>query len=165
MTDDTAQTPAAADPRDPLDPPRAAALLGYAGAIPFITAAVIVFFLYPRDEAQTVLAIQIGYGAVILSFLGGIRWALAMLFPEDEALLKKLALSALPALTGWVALIVPPAWGLPLLIVAFWAQASSDVAATKRNKAPRWYGGYRVRITILVVAALLVSAVGMLLRS
>ena len=74
MTDDTAQTPAAADPRDPLDPPRAAALLGYAGAIPFITAAVIVFFLYPRDEAQTVLAIQIGYGAVILSFLGlGVR--------------------------------------------------------------------------------------------
>jgi len=156
---------ATADPRDPKDPPRAAALLGYLGAIPFITAAVIVFFLYPREEAHMVLAIQLGYGAVILSFLGGIRWALAMLFPEDDALLKKLALSTVPALTGWIALVLPPVWGLVLLIAAFWAQASSDVKATKASQAPRWYGGYRVRITILVVGALLLSAAGIVLRS
>jgi len=153
------------DPRDPADPPRAAALLGYAGVIPFVATAVIVFFLYPRAEAQTILAYQIGYGAVILSFLGGIRWALAMLFPEDEALLKRLAFSVTPALLAWIALFVPPVWGLALLIVSFWGQAASDSQASRLHEAPLWYGGYRVKLSILVIGALVLSVVGIVLRS
>lgn len=168
---DTQQAPAAtnaepaADPRDPSDPPRAAALLGYAGAVPFITASVIVFFLYPREEAHIVLTYQIAYGAVILSFLGGVRWSLAMLFPEDKSLFKKLVFSVVPSLTAWAALLVPATWGLGILVVSFWAQAASDVTATRRREAPKWYGGYRVRLTILVIGALLMSAVGIVIRS
>lgn len=155
----------ATDPRDPEAPPRAAALLGYAGAIPFVAMAVIVFFLYPRAEAVAVLEVQIGYGAVILSFLGGIRWALAMLFPEDPLLLRRLAAATAPALIGWGALFMPSAWGLIVLIAAFWAQAAADLRATRDNEAPRWFGGYRVRLTIFVVGALALSLAGMALRA
>lgn len=164
MTDE-AETEPAADPRDPADPPRAAALLGYAGVIPFVATAVIVFFLYPRPEAQTILTYQIAYGAVILSFLGGVRWSLAMLFPEDEALLKRLTYAVVPSLVAWVALFVPPVWGLALLVVSFWAQAASDIQASRLHEAPLWYGGYRVRLSILVIIALMVSVVGIVLRS
>ena len=163
MTNEAQEVPA--DPRDPADPPRAAALLGYAGVIPFVTTAVIIFFLYPRPEAQTILAYQIAYGAVILSFLGGIRWSLAMLFPEDEALLKRLTFSVMPSLLAWTALFVPPIWGLALLIVSFWGQAASDNQASRRHEAPTWYGGYRVRLSILVIGALVLSVVGIVLRS
>lgn len=163
MTDH--DTEIADDPRDPAQPPRAAALLGYAGVIPFVATAVIIFFLYPRDEAQIVLTYQIAYGAMILSFLGGIRWSLAMLFPEDEALLKRLALSVVPSIAAWAALFVPPIWGLVILIAAFWGQAGSDVRATRLHEAPQWYGGYRVRLSILVIGALVLSVLGIVLRS
>jgi len=164
MTEQT-ETQQTEDPRDPLDPPRAAALLGYAGAIPFITTAVIIFFLYPREEAQVVLTYQIAYGAVILSFLGGIRWALAMLFPEDPQLLKRLTFSVVPSLVGWIALLIPPVWGLIVLIVSFWVQAASDSRASRMHEAPRWYGGYRIRLSILVIGALVLSVVGIVVRS
>lgn len=152
-------------PRNPDLPPRAAAVLGYAGTVPFVAMAFVIFFLYPRPEAQAVLAAQIGYGAVILSFLGGIRWALAMLFPEDAQLGRRLAAAAAPALIGWGALFMPPAWGLVTLIAAFWAQAASDLRATRARQAPRWFGGYRVRLTILVVLALLLTLFGMAVRA
>ena len=145
-------------------PPRAVALLGYAGAVPFVAMAVIVFFLYPRPEALAVLAIQIGYGAVILSFLGGIRWGLAMLFPEDPQLLRRLAAATAPSLIGWGALFMPPVWGLLTLVAAFWAQAAADLEATRAGEAPAWFGGYRVRLTILVIGALALSLAGMALR-
>lgn len=164
MTDE-AETEPAADPRDPADPPRAAALLGYAGVIPFVTTAVIIFFLYPRPEAQAILTYQIAYGAVILSFLGGIRWSLAMLFPEDEQLLKRLTYSVMPSLLAWAALFVPPAWGLALLIVSFWGQAASDAQASRLREAPLWYGGYRVRLSILVIGALGLTVLGIVLQS
>ncbi|MGD1934712.1 MAG: DUF3429 domain-containing protein [Candidatus Phaeomarinobacter sp.] len=163
MSDDEQE--AQADPRNPTDPPRAAALLGYAGVIPFVTTAFIIFVLYPRAEAQTILTYQIAYGAVILSFLGGIRWSLAMLFPEDEALLKRLTFSVMPSLLAWTALFVPPVWGLALLIVSFWGQAASANQASRLQEAPAWYGGYRVRLSILVIGALVLSVVGIVLRS
>ncbi len=165
MSDENGDGPAATDPRDPTQPPRAAALLGYAGVIPFVTAAVIVFFLYPRPEAQTVLAYMIAYGAVILSFLGGIRWALAMLFPEDKTLFRRLAYATAPPLLAWAAVFLPAVWGLALLLAGFWGQAASDLRAARMHEAPHWYGGYRVRLSILVIGALAVSLVGILLRS
>ncbi len=157
-----AQTDAPADdPRDPTVPPRAAAILGYAGVIPFVAMTVIIFFRYPREEAMLVLDAQIAYGAVILSFLGGIRWALAMLFPEDDDLFRRLLASVAPSLIGWGAVFMPPAWGLLVLIGGFWGQAASDIRATKDKRAPQWYGGYRLRLTILVVASLAVTLLGM----
>ena len=165
MTDQTREDAADKDPRDPMLPPRAASLLGYAGVIPFITAAVIVFFLYPRPEAKMVLTCMIAYGAVILSFLGGIRWALAMLFPEDDALLRRLALATAPSLLAWLSMFVPAVWGLVILLGAFWGQAAADLRATRLKEAPQWYGGYRIRLSILVFAALAVSLFGLVLRS
>jgi hypothetical protein len=56
--------------------PRNAALLGYAGVIPFAVLAVLqtLGFEFPGRDA---LSGFVAYGAVILSFLGGIRWGAA----------------------------------------------------------------------------------------
>lgn len=61
-----------AQPCSPAQVPCSAWLLGLAGLIPFVTAAGIVWF-DPENRNEAVSAIT-AYGAIVLSFLGGIRW-------------------------------------------------------------------------------------------
>jgi hypothetical protein len=60
----------------------------------------------------------VAYGAVILSFLGAVHWGL-LLRAQDAALQARLAVGVLPALAGWVALLLPDRYALALLVVAF----------------------------------------------
>ena len=57
--------------------PAMAAWLGGLGALPFVGLAVAVVGLEGPARAVVVQAL-LGYGAVILSFLGGIHWGLAI---------------------------------------------------------------------------------------
>ena len=58
------------------DVPPAAAVLGLAGVLPFVAAAV--GSLQPGPLGAFALTALIAYGAVILSFLGGIHWGMAI---------------------------------------------------------------------------------------
>ena len=141
--------------------PRSAFWLGAAGALPFILLALV--SIIPDSEiSQTSLTALTAYGAVILSFLGGIHWGLAIAAPEeDEAnnqLLKRLGWSVVPSLVAWLALLLPILPGLIVLAIAFALWLVFDMRTTMNASAPIWYPRLRAPLTAVVVCCLLLGA-------
>ena len=101
------------------------------------------------------------YGAIILSFLGGIQWGFATghayAARENDALLRRLSVSVLPSLVAWTALLAPREPGLVILAGAFLLVLLVDIRAAGSNRAPAWYPSLRWPLTLLVVASLLVA--------
>lgn len=139
--------------RQPSAVPRAARWLGFAGLLPFVAAAGA--GIMPTAPLHD-LALQalLAYGAVILSFLGGIRWGLATARADPAALSGPLCLSVLPALLGWFALLVPAATGLMVLALGFAAMLAADF---RLAMAPAWYRSLRLPLSAGAITALLVG--------
>ena len=141
--------------------PQAALWLGAFGAIPFVGLAAGGHLLGDAWRDAVVLALT-AYGAVILSFLGGIHWGLAMAGTGsavgDTPSFRRLALSVLPSLIGWVSLLIPAAFGLPVLAVAFAGMLFLDHLASRRREVPAWYLGLRWPLTLAVIASIAAGA-------
>ena len=137
--------------------PTAALWLGLTGLIPFITGAVLVLMggaeIVEPDAAELFL---LAYGAVILSFLGGVRWGLALVDPNKAAQARDQAISVVPSLVGWLALLLPFGSGLGLLVVAFLLQGGWDIKIMREGGGPRWYGTLRTILTAIVFTLLLI---------
>ncbi|MEM9107396.1 MAG: DUF3429 domain-containing protein [Pseudomonadota bacterium] len=141
--------------------PAAAGWLGGLGLIPFVTCAAIALLAPP--EWATLAAQALGlYGAVILSFLGGIQWGMAIKGGDPSGAIMpsfhRLTLSVLPALVGWFALLLPFTYGFMLLAVAFASVLVVDLQAVRERQAPAWYPRLRWPLTLTAIAALLVGA-------
>lgn len=108
-------------------------------------------------RAQTLALLQ-SYCSIILSFLGGIRWGLAMVFRHGGSP-RDLIASCVPPLVGWAAVFVPVPYAFGLFAVAFAAQGAWDTFAVQGAVAPGWYGKLRVLLTVLVVAAMVLAFV------
>jgi hypothetical protein len=97
----------------PLPPPHPLALrLGYLGLLPFVVGALLIWLLTGYEpEAHAFAALGLScYAAVIVSFLGGIHWGLAM---RSEVLGAKPYVWGLVASTlAWVAAVMPAYAGL-----------------------------------------------------
>lgn len=133
--------------------PIAAERLGLAGLVPFIAGALLAVAGGPwRDWAETAL---LGYGAVILSFMGGVHWGMTIAAPACSA--PRLAWSVVWALLGWAGLLVGGDLGLVLLAAGFVGLFAYDRRATGRNEAPAWYPALRRPLTAVVVACLVVA--------
>ena len=103
----------------------------------------------------------VAYGAVILSFLGGVHWGLAIgsrSNADHQELRTRLVVSVIPSLAAWAALLVPEKTGLLVLATAMAAMLWVDIRATRAGQAPRWYPKLRIPLTCVVVAALLLGA-------
>ena len=128
-------------------PPRAAALLGYAGLLPFVIAALAIHARWP--DAALPVQVFIAYGAAILAFLGGIQWGLA-LGPGRAGASERMAIGVLPSLLAWLALLLDPAGAIGLLAAGFAA-----LLAWERYRCPvidpAWYLGLRTRLTLAVL--------------
>lgn len=140
--------------------PVAAALLGWAGAAPFAFFAIAQWLPPPFLSAPSAFSGGLAYGAVILSFLGGVRWGNALGIGGGRHRSIALALSVLPALAGWTALALPPLLGVGLLIAGFLLQGQWDVMAADQGRLPGWFG----KLRMLLTAAAVVSLLAMLLR-
>jgi hypothetical protein len=101
--------------------------LGYAGLIPFVGLALLLW-LVKAELHPFVATALLCYGAVIASFLGGIHWGIAFSMAPDQGgaaknhLLWSVALSCL----AWIAVIMPAYAGLPLLGLIFVASYLVD---------------------------------------
>ncbi len=141
--------------------PPAAKWLGAAGAIPFVFLAVAGPFLDGALRADASFALA-AYGAVILSFLGGVHWGLAIAGSgpraNQEALLRPLTVSVVPSLIAWFALFLPTAAGLLVLAGAFAVMLLVDLLASRSGQAPAWYPTLRWPLTIAVAASLMLGA-------
>jgi hypothetical protein len=149
--------------RPPEPIPLSALFLGLAGLIPFIIAASVVW-AYPAYRSEALMA-GIAYGAVILSFLGGIRWGTAIGPYAPARLRREFTLSVLPPLAGWAALLLPELPGLCLLISGFLLQGLRDVVSVEAGRLPPWFGRLRMMMTVAVAASLLAIAGGLALLS
>jgi hypothetical protein len=130
-----------------------------AGFIPF---AALAFWLYgiapDHPWRHGTIVLLTAYGAVILSFLGGIRWGIALTSRGGNGQ-RDFILGVVPPLAGWVAILVPVPLAFVLLAVAFAAQGAWDSLTLTAPAAPDWFRRLRIQMTILVVAALVVAFV------
>ncbi len=146
---------------------RPAILLALAGYLPFLLlllaigplnerlAGIASIFALPSWFFAHVMAV---YGAVILSFLGGIRWGVAMVGRGDTSLrIKELVMSTAPSLAGWAAVFMPRSEGLYFLAICFVLQGFWDLRLVSANRAPQWFRTLRRLLTILVSVTLFLA--------
>lgn len=128
--------------------PRIARYLGYGGVIPFVAMVINVVAEGPLPAAFAFKAF-VYYSAVILSFLGGIRWGAATNL--DAGMSRELVLSIAPGLWAVLCLLLgDPGFSVSLLLVGFVLAGLVDVYRPAPGLAP-WMRQLRKRLTILVV--------------
>lgn len=144
--------------------PVVAKLLGWAGVLPFAISALGVFFLRD-DRALQVLSLAglTAYGAVILSFLGGVRWGTAMARPPSTKRHVEFVLSIVPSLVAWVCLLVNNSTvALGVLTAGFIAMAVLDYRSARAQELPSWYGHLRVLLSMAATISLLFGLISLL---
>lgn len=138
-------------------------LVGYLGTLLFILFALIALFS-KSDKGTVVLSVLLfAYGAVILSFLGGIHWGQAV--PSGN--MRQLSFSMLPtigcAFLGFMALQL----AMPLLVplglgVLFYAVYLADRKFMPEGYTPEKYFDFRRKLTIIVCVSLLITLLSLL---
>ncbi len=135
--------------------PASALYLGIAGVVPFWLATLLFWSTSDPVGSERAAAITIGYGAVILSFLGGIRWGLEIAPAGRTVRGLTLAVSVVPALAGFAAMFMPVLIALAVLVCGFLLQALWDVVAADKGRLPQWFATLRMVLSALVVPAIL----------
>jgi hypothetical protein len=93
----------------PAQPPQIANRLAYAGLIPFVMGAALVWLVWPEAQPYVTASLS-AYAAVIVSFLGGIHWGIGFRSGEPRAFVW----GVVPSLAAWVAVVMQPYAGLAL---------------------------------------------------
>lgn len=95
--------------------------LGHAGLIPFVVLTLLLWLVIPEQHPFVALALQ-AYGALIVSFLGGIHWGAgfrqALSTPNAPRVHFLWGVS--PSLLAWVGIMMPAFAGLPWLALVLW---------------------------------------------
>lgn len=144
--------------------------LAILGTVPFILSTVFIllnaFFDYSVEFPYVAISwfeVLTTYGAVILSFLGGIHWGFAMILYNkgDHSLsVRRLLLwSNVVAVLAWSVLLhYDPLVQLLTLILFFIAQWLLDLRIVRKvEHVPNWFGVLRTLITPVVIVCLLLS--------
>ena len=131
---------------------------GYAGALPFVLFMLLSFGMDEARHVQALSFVQLSYGAMILSFLGGVHWGQAI--PSNNA--KQISFAMVPtiacfALMIWTFVIDPV---LPLFAMAglFWIVFLADKKLMPLDFIPEGYFKFRKRLAIIVSSTLIISA-------
>jgi Protein of unknown function (DUF3429) len=140
--------------------PRMALLLGLGGLVPFVACASCLIFDVQLpllgDPARALLA----YGAVILSFLGGVRWGHALRMTDTGLQGQAFILSVGPSIAAWLLLLPPTLMGLIVLPILFVLLAVADEQLTKVG-VPVWYAKLRRILTSVTVLSLMLGISGL----
>ncbi|NXG75015.1 TMM69 protein, partial [Baryphthengus martii] len=139
------------------DSPKPALYLSLAGLIPFVSVPLSMAIqgtYYPELAFA-----QVMYGAVTVSFLGGMRWGFAL--PENSPAKPdwmNLANSTIPPLLAWQALLFRDMTeGAVMLVMALGVALHYDVSLLPTY--PRWFKVLRVVGTVVMVLSLLTTLV------
>ena len=135
---------------------RDALRLGYAGLLPFVAGAVLVWLVRPDVHPYVALALS-GSAAVILSFLGGIHWGLAMREPAPP--LPWLVWGVVPSLVAWLAMLMPANAGLVVFGLALLACYAVDRRLYPKQGVAHWLT-LRFRLSAVAAACCFVGAAG-----
>jgi hypothetical protein len=128
--------------------------LAVAGLVPVVITGL--GALSPNANAGSMLAALIGYAAIALALLGGLFLATAEPLGATTQRWSRLGLGVVPALAGWLALLLPGWLGLAVLIAGYILLIAAERQATQRGmpapgyRVPRW-------CFMLVVVAMLIT--------
>ena len=134
--------------------PRLVLTYGLLGLVPFL-APPLAGWLLPQARPASALVLAL-YAGLILSFLGGARWGLAVKAPSPPAL--QVSLAMLPTLAGLPLLLLPASlnqlrlFGLALALALHWLWDLRGAGL------PPWYGRLRTMLTAGAVAGLIGGA-------
>lgn len=140
----------------------AAQILGYSGLIPLYVLAISLVFVWPGETGAKLLQAEVFYAAIILSFLGGTRWGIAMRSGPDHQQIGGLFLTTLPALIAWLVLFVGPVNQMLILMAAFALAFIGDRVVARKGLMPDWYEHMRLTLTLLFEIALALTLVRIL---
>ncbi|MCJ1294225.1 hypothetical protein MMC34_005782 [Xylographa carneopallida] len=159
--------------------PREAFVLGMAGVLPYLATSISTVylawdinhaaltgsgFLLSGQTAELLLHIieplQIGYGAVILSFLGAIHWGLEWAKYGGKHGYPRYAIGVVAPAIAWPTTLLPVEYALIAQFLAFNYLYFADARATRRGWAPHWYTTYRFALTFIVGASIVISLIG-----
>ena len=148
-----------ATPREQDDPTRPVlvAWLGYGGLVPFVGLACL--GLVAPDDGLRWQSALLAYAAVILSFVGALHWAFAMVLPQMSAGQRhgRYLWSVVPALVAWPCVLLPPGIATPLLIAGFAAQYGQDRIVVRHGGLPAWYLPLRLQLSVVASISLAVA--------
>ena len=136
-------------------------VLGAAGLIPFFGLAALLLAGWSEGLGWTAGATRaalLTYGAVIASFLGGIRWGLAVAQPDQAPVRRDYVLSVVPSLLAWGTLALPAAWDMRALGALILALGFVDQDLAARGLAPAWFGRLRLGLSLGAGLALLLAS-------
>ena len=151
--------------------PVLAILLGAAGLLPFVGGSLGALGPFTEETRRISMLGLSSYGAVILSFLGGVHWGLALeagAAQPKRAQQLRFGLGVVPSLIGWGALLVTYTGlvktGLLILVAGFVALTIAEARAARAGLVPVAYMGLRWVLSLVVIVCLvsvcLVSALG-----
>jgi hypothetical protein len=123
--------------------------LGYAGLIPFVLLAALLWIVQTDLRPWLTIALT-SYAALIATFLGGIHWGIAAQRTHNEQTFHYIW-GITPSLIAWIGLIMPAYAGLPmlaaLLVVCYLVDRRSYVTAG-------WSAWLQMRLRLTVVSTL-----------
>jgi len=138
--------------------PLSARLLGFSGLLPFVVCTLALSLgILPFVPW---LSISLCYGAVILSFLGGVHWAFAMILPEltIQQQRNRFIWSVIPSLLGWCSFALPAPYAGIILIIGFTGQFLQDLVIKKLAFLPAWYLSLRLQLSSVAILSLLINS-------
>ena len=142
-------------------------ILGYSGTIPFISLAVILLLdassttpaaSGPAASGLAASALHL-YGAIILSFLGGLHWGRIACNPDIKPSDKWfLIYSVIPSLMGWSSYLLSDIWqGAALMLIAgFIISYLIDIRFIKLGAWQSWMKPLRTNLTFIACFSLTV---------
>lgn len=131
--------------------------LGYAGLLPFVAGALLVWLVRPDAHPYVVDALA-KYAALIVSFLGGIHWGLGMRGAEADSA-GRFAWGVVPSLLAWVAAVMPAYAGLAVLGVLLIVCYLVDRQAWPKLGLRHWMT-LRFRLTLVASLSCFIAAAG-----
>jgi hypothetical protein len=137
--------------------PRGAQILGYAGLIPFVALAALSAVASQTESAQAETWL-VFYAVTIVSFLGGTRWGLASAGMGPGPTVASLALSVLPPLWAWAAVIFGPPADTWMLAIALAIWLGADVLLGRQGGTPGWWLKLRTPLTVVGGLSLVLAA-------
>lgn len=136
---------------------RLAWFLAFAGAVPVILATAALYASDVSSIRVPAIAALVTYCAVILSFLAGIEWGLAIRDESGTETTRAIALglSTVSTLAAWGVLWLPsPAWQVGASLALFVAVWGADEWMAGRGLLPTWFVNLRTVVSALVAAVL-----------
>jgi hypothetical protein len=133
--------------------PRWTKALGYGGLVPFVACALVMLVVTEPDVRHVAGRVLVGYGAVILAFLGGVHWGL-VLYGRPGKASGMLAIGVVPSLLAWATLLLQFETAVAVQVATFGGFWLYEHRVLGAGVLPPEYLALRRWLTLIVCASL-----------